>query len=166
MMHTHYSRHQDTRIRVVRGLNAVAQFRAGQYADAINAFLELNTNPAKVIALYPESISGRLAALEDEWIELFGGPAKPHLQSETATTAEDETKHSDAETTSADTGSAAPPRPPSPHGSVRGLLRSGLDSLRPGLKKEDELETASTRAKKQECEWIVFSVSPSILLCN
>lgn len=140
---------KDNRARVVRGLNAVTQFRAGQYADAMNAFLDLNINPAKVIALYPESISGRLAVPEDKWIELFGGPSKSHTLPDPAT-AEEEGKSSDPETASVDANAATPPRPPSPHGSVRGLLRTGLESLRPGTKKEDDVETASVKAKKQE----------------
>ena len=31
-------------------------------------------NPAKVVALYPESVSGRLAVSSDRWMPLFGGP--------------------------------------------------------------------------------------------
>lgn len=135
-------------------MNAVAQFRAAQYADAINALLELNINPAKVVALYPESVSGRLAVPEDEWVELFGGPSRPHPKSEAASTAEEHegSRAPEGDAASVDTHTPAPPRPPSPQGSVRGLLRSGLESLRPGLKRDDELETASIRAKKQECE--------------
>ncbi|CDZ96570.1 Vacuolar assembly/sorting proteins VPS39/VAM6/VPS3 [Phaffia rhodozyma] len=41
---------------------------------AIETFLRLDINPAKVIALFPEIISGRLATPEDQWVELFGGP--------------------------------------------------------------------------------------------
>ncbi|EKM58191.1 uncharacterized protein PHACADRAFT_171437 [Phanerochaete carnosa HHB-10118-sp] len=144
---------KDARIRVVRGLNAVAQFRAGQYADAMNTFLELKINPAKVIALYPESISGRLAVPEDGWIELFGGPVKPQSKPEAVPTTEEEGKEPGTETTPADTTAAALPRPPSPQGSVRGLLRSGLESLRPGFRRDDELETASAKAKKQDFQF-------------
>lgn len=142
-------------------MNAVTQFRSAQYADAINAFVELNVNPAKVVGLYPESVSGRLAVPEDEWIELFGGPSRPHPKSETASTTEEHerSKAPESDEASFDTPTAAAPRPPSPQGSVRGLLRSGLESLRPGLRKDDELETASIRAKKQECERMQSIVS-------
>ncbi|KAL1752471.1 hypothetical protein FB107DRAFT_219865 [Schizophyllum commune] len=59
---------------LIKALNAVAQFKAGQYDDAILAFLSLDVNPAKVVALYPPEISGRLAVPKEEWIPLFGGP--------------------------------------------------------------------------------------------
>lgn len=141
---------QETRIRTVRALHAVSQFRLGHFTEAINTFISLNTNPAKVVALYPETISGRLAVPEDEWIPLFGGPAsKPSPKSETASTVEDPDT---SKVPDADAEASHPPRSPSPQGSVRGLLRTGLDSLRSGVRREDELETASIRAKKKECK--------------
>ena len=48
-------------------------FSKGHYDEAINIFLELDTNPAKVVALYPEAVSGRLCVPRNEWISLFGG---------------------------------------------------------------------------------------------
>ncbi|TRM64266.1 hypothetical protein BD626DRAFT_556986 [Schizophyllum amplum] len=65
---------KDQRRTLIKALNAVSQLRAGQYDDAIVAFLSLDVNPAKVIAMYPPSISGRLAVPQEEWISLFGGP--------------------------------------------------------------------------------------------
>ncbi|KAH7873389.1 uncharacterized protein C8R40DRAFT_1161652 [Lentinula edodes] len=65
----------DRRVRI-RALNAVSEFEAGQFDKAIDTFTELNINPAKVVALYPESISGRLSVPRDKWIELYGGPPK------------------------------------------------------------------------------------------
>ncbi|KAF8637825.1 hypothetical protein AX16_010742 [Volvariella volvacea WC 439] len=59
----------------IRALNAVSQFKAGQYDVAIDTFSELDLNPAKVVALYPESIAGRLSVPREMWIQLFGGPA-------------------------------------------------------------------------------------------
>ena len=41
----------------------------------MNIFIELDTNPAKVIALYPDSISGRLSVPRAGWVPLFGGKA-------------------------------------------------------------------------------------------
>ncbi|KAI0749541.1 vacuolar sorting protein 39 domain 1-domain-containing protein [Daedaleopsis nitida] len=64
----------------IRALQAVDQFRNAKYDDAINAFIELDINPAKVVALYPESISGRLAVPQDEWVPLFGGPRPPKVE--------------------------------------------------------------------------------------
>jgi hypothetical protein len=59
----------------IRALNAVSQFRAAKFDEAINTFIDLDFNPAKVVALYPESVSGRLAVPPDAWITLYGGPA-------------------------------------------------------------------------------------------
>jgi hypothetical protein len=57
----------------------VSQFRLGKFDDAINSFIELDLNPAKVVALYPERIAGRLSVPPDDWIPLFGGPANQQL---------------------------------------------------------------------------------------
>lgn len=40
--------------------------------QAINIFLELDVNPAKVVSLYPIEVAGRLAQPQEKWIELFG----------------------------------------------------------------------------------------------
>jgi hypothetical protein len=56
-------------------LNAVSQFQASKFDEAIDTFFKLDLNPAKVIALYPESVSGRLVVPQREWIQLYGGPA-------------------------------------------------------------------------------------------
>lgn len=50
-------------------------FAEGKHDDAINAFLSLDTNPAKVIALYPDSVAGRLSTPKARWFELHGGPS-------------------------------------------------------------------------------------------
>ncbi|KIK62434.1 hypothetical protein GYMLUDRAFT_41874 [Collybiopsis luxurians FD-317 M1] len=63
----------DRRIQI-RALNAVVEFQAGRFDEAINTFAELNINPAKVVALYPEPISGRLSVPPEKWIELYAGP--------------------------------------------------------------------------------------------
>ncbi|EEB89649.1 hypothetical protein MPER_12232, partial [Moniliophthora perniciosa FA553] len=67
---------RDKRQTLVRALNAVTQFKAGQFDFAIDEFVDLNMNPAKVVALYPESIAGRLSVPSSNWITLFGGPAQ------------------------------------------------------------------------------------------
>lgn len=65
---------KDQRRTHIRALHAVSQFRLGKFDDAINSFIELDLNPAKVVALYPERIAGRLSVPPDDWISLFGGP--------------------------------------------------------------------------------------------
>lgn len=68
---------QEQRRSCFRALNAVSQFRAGDFDEAIDTFSKLELNPAKVVALYPESISGRLAIPQRDWIQLYGGPTRP-----------------------------------------------------------------------------------------
>lgn len=132
---------QDHRRDLIRALNAVSLFRAGKYADAMNAFIELNTNPAKVVALYPERVSGRLSVPQDDWIPLLGGPHKT-LKAETSSSNGPSTHESEA------AGTSSPlPRPPSPQGSMAGVLRTGLESLIAGAKKDDD--TASIRSGKK-----------------
>lgn len=142
----------------------MSQFKSAQFPGAINAFIELNINPAKVVALYPESIAGRLAVSEDDWIVLFGGPAKASPASETASTHDDSGGSKTVEDEPGQAEPAYPARPPSPHGSVRGLLKTGLDSLRASGKKEDDLETASVKAKKKECKSVTLFRSSDIKL--
>lgn len=62
----------------MRALDAVSQFKAAKYDDALSKFMDLEINPAKVVALYPDSIAGRLSVTREEWIPLFGGP-KPNV---------------------------------------------------------------------------------------
>ncbi|KAF8328036.1 hypothetical protein F5887DRAFT_1188594 [Amanita rubescens] len=70
---------QEKRRKQIRLLNAVPQFRASKYDDTIDIFTELDSNPAKVVALYPESVSGRLGAPASKWVPLFGGPEERWL---------------------------------------------------------------------------------------
>lgn len=65
---------KDKRTSLTKALDAVSQFRAGEFDRALGLFVKLNINPAKVVSLYPESISGRLSVPRDQWIQMFGGP--------------------------------------------------------------------------------------------
>lgn len=60
----------------IESLYAVSLFYKDQYSEAIDHFLELDTNPARVIALYPSYISGPLARDRSEWLEMFGAKGK------------------------------------------------------------------------------------------
>ena len=70
------NRVQEKRRKQIRLLNALSQFKASKYDAAIDVFTELDLNPAKVIALYPDSVSGRLVVPSNKWILLFGGPQR------------------------------------------------------------------------------------------
>jgi tetratricopeptide (TPR) repeat protein len=60
----------------IEALYAVSLFANGKFDEAIEHFIELETNPARVIALYPEEISGPLAKDRSRWVEMFGGVKK------------------------------------------------------------------------------------------
>ncbi|OCH95424.1 hypothetical protein OBBRIDRAFT_816580 [Obba rivulosa] len=139
---------QERRQRLVRALHAVAQFSSGKYDDAINAFIDLDINPAKVVALYPESIAGRLSVPKDQWIPLFGGPATPPPPAE-------DTENQD-ERQSASSSSDVPSRVPSPKGSIRGTLRTSLEAVVAAATPHRDDETASIlsgRRSKQPDEF-------------
>ena len=72
---------KDKRTSLTKALDAISQFRAGEFDTALDLFVKLNINPAKVISLYPDSISGRLSVPRDQWIQMFGGPT-PKVQRE------------------------------------------------------------------------------------
>lgn len=55
----------------------MSQFKVGKFDEAIDTFIDLDFNPAKVVALYPEAVSGRLAVPKEQWIQLYGGPSLP-----------------------------------------------------------------------------------------
>ncbi|KAI0749549.1 vacuolar sorting protein 39 domain 2-domain-containing protein [Daedaleopsis nitida] len=134
----------------IRALQAVDQFRNAKYDDAINAFIELDINPAKVVALYPESISGRLAVPQDEWIPLFGGPRPPKVeQPPTPPTASSTDLTGDpTEQEGTPRSIEAPIRAPTPQGSLRGvLLRTGLEGLVSSTVRDDD--AASIRSVRR-----------------
>lgn len=70
----------------IESLYAVSLFSKGQYSDAIDHFLELDTNPARVIALFPAFIAGPLATERSQWFEMFGAKKKKVESSEASVT--------------------------------------------------------------------------------
>ncbi|CCO30777.1 Vam6/Vps39-like protein Short=hVam6p [Rhizoctonia solani AG-1 IB] len=146
----------------IQGLRGVQLFQEGQFEQAIDMFLALDMNPAKVIALYPDSISGRLAAPRERWIKLFGGEVeKPE---ETKETKEEEGQKSIAvvegagdeevqKAVTAVTGSP-PMEPQSPPASIVGSagissrIKAGLGAM--GVRDEAESikDVSSSKTKK------------------
>ena len=55
---------------LILALNPVSQFRSGEYDDAINTFLDLDVNPAKVVALYLDKVA--------VWPQAFRWTARAH----------------------------------------------------------------------------------------
>lgn len=135
---------QERRQRLVKALHAVSQFRSAQFDEAINTFIELEINPAKVVALYPESVAGRLSIHRDEWISLYGGPSK-HTVGAPST----EDSQNDREQESSSVTNNAPPRVPSPKGSIRGALRAGLETVRSATPRDEDTASISGRRKER-----------------
>lgn len=91
-------------------------FERGEPDRSIDSFIALDVNPAKVVALYPPSVSGRLSVPHEKWIELFGGtpPSVPEMAS---------TREDNKETLTSPVDGAG-------RGNVfAGRLRTGLDML-------------------------------------
>ncbi|KAF8501265.1 vacuolar sorting protein 39 domain 1-domain-containing protein [Gautieria morchelliformis] len=70
---------KERRLTQIRILHAVSLFSEGSFDDAINTFIELDINPAKVVALYPDSIAGRLSTPREKWFDLHGGRPPPNF---------------------------------------------------------------------------------------
>ncbi|KAG8832639.1 Vacuolar morphogenesis protein 6 [Serendipita sp. 399] len=56
----------------IQALHGVALIAQHQFEAAFEIFLKLDLNPAKIVAMYPVEISGRLSKPESSWTELFG----------------------------------------------------------------------------------------------
>ncbi|KAG9103535.1 Vacuolar morphogenesis protein 6 [Ceratobasidium sp. 370] len=149
--------------RRVRGLRAVQLFKEGAFEKAVEMFLELDMNPAKVIALYPETISGRLATPREKWIELFGGDT-PKVEEPIAEVDEksvvvvEGTSEEEAQRLAAAVGvtSSSPPAPEmaqsppaSISGGLTGKLRAGLGAMKLGDSDADSIrEPPGPKGKK------------------
>jgi len=127
-------------------LNAVAQFRDSKFDAAIDTFIELDFNPAKVVALYPDAVAGRLSVPQDGWIPLYGGPTPVEPDDSQDSIKVDEIEkekpgHEKAATDLLDTISSGT-------GSIGGRLRkTGLGMFMPSTAKDDD--TASVFSKRK-----------------
>ncbi|GAC76098.1 hypothetical protein PANT_19d00111 [Moesziomyces antarcticus T-34] len=75
---------KDERRAHVQSLFALALFADERFDEAIEMFMELDTNPAKVIALYPAAVAGELSRSRDEWFPIFGGKMPARLRGDEA----------------------------------------------------------------------------------
>lgn len=135
---------KDQRSVKIKGLDAISRFRAGRYQEAIATLVDLNFNPAKVVALYPENIAGRLSVPQERWIPLYGGPEPPteddHTSSEGSADADKEKAVAERQATDLldALGSGT--------GSVGGRLRkTGLGMLMASQKDDDAVSITSRR---------------------
>jgi hypothetical protein len=152
---------EERRTSLVKSLDAVSQFRAGEYDRALDLFVELNINPAKVISLYPETVSGRLSVPREQWIQLFGGPA-------TRAVKEASSSSSGSSNSSEHGGNVDEPilsgQPVASAVGVLSRLKNPLDAIRPSGSKDPE--TASIVSKRDKPRTGQFSVSPNVLLAD
>jgi hypothetical protein len=124
----------------IRALNAVSLFRSRKYDDAINTFLELDINPAKIVALYPENVAGRLSVPQRQWIPLFGGPPETTEELHSRASSEEASQERSA-TELLDTVAASTPV------NIRSKLK-GLGALIPSGSGKDD-DAASITSKKK-----------------
>lgn len=135
---------------------AVSLFKNGKYDEAIDIFIELDTNPSKVVSLYPESIAGRLSAPEEDWIGLFGGPKGEVLVSSEpkpseGTTAEEPQKAASGDQPTSTSTSAAPAL------GATATLRGYLPSLiRQSAKDDDTASITSRRSVRRRVTMDIF----------
>ena len=146
---------KDRRTSLTKALDAVSQFRTGDFDHALDLFVQLNINPAKVISLYPESISGRLSVPRDQWIQLFGGPTPK---------APREAISSSPSSSSSEHGGDV--EEPALSGQIvastgkMGKLKNPLDVIRPsGLKDSDTASITSKKEKPRKGSHIVVPTS-------
>jgi hypothetical protein len=132
---------KDRRTSLAKALDAVSQLRSGEFDRALDSFVTLNINPAKVISLYPESISGRLSVPREHWIQMFGGPTPKATRGDGPPSSSSSSEHGgDAE----ERGPSGPMA--APNAAKVGKSKNSLDSTRSsGLK---DPETASIISKK------------------
>ncbi|KAF7985633.1 hypothetical protein HWV62_2139 [Athelia sp. TMB] len=132
----------------IRALNAVSQFRAGKWEEAMKTFIALDFNPAKVVALYPDSVAGRLSVPSEKWISLYGGPA-----AESDSDKEKEDTDSDDGRDQSRERTKPTERSPSPTGSIidfRGRLKTGFNALLPAAVAAKDEDTRSISSVKRK----------------
>ena len=140
---------QDRRQTQIKTLHAVALFDEGNFDDAINTFIELDINPAKVVALYPDSIAGRLSTPREKWFELHGGQPPPNfiqIESSGATLPHESSNVTAAELPEPTGASPAQVAP----GNFRGKWMAGFDRLVPSGAGQKDDDTVSVSGKVKD----------------
>ncbi|KAG8793698.1 Vacuolar morphogenesis protein 6 [Ceratobasidium sp. 428] len=166
----------------VQGLRAVQLFKEGAFEKAMEMFLELDMNPAKVIALYPETLSGRLATPRERWIGLFGGDPPAKVEEPIAEVDEKSVavvegmSEEEAQKLAAAVGvmSSSPPpseMPQSPpasiSGGLTGKLRAGLGAVGVGSSDADSIrEHPAPKGKKSADEFTLSTRALDMFLVD
>jgi Vam6/Vps39-like protein vacuolar protein sorting-associated protein 39 len=133
----------------------------------MDTFIQMDVNPAKVVALFPPAVSGRLSVAPEEWIPLFGGPSPKTAVSsppEVVSGSVGEEKEKGARKRSGTVDSTGTsPRNASPMGSIRETLKTGIESIIPAVRKDDD--TASIRSKRRAQTKGKRSISTMLKFC-
>ncbi|KAG5653638.1 hypothetical protein H0H81_011740 [Sphagnurus paluster] len=140
---------KDTRKTRIRALNAVSDYRDGKFDQAIDTFIELDYNPAKIVALYPEQIAGRLSVHSDEWIPLYGGPAPAPILADSASTGEtisDKNPDEEIQEKSSSTEEQTDGGPVASE-SIRGRIGTGLSAILRSAPVKEEVRASSLGGK-------------------
>ncbi|KAJ6608678.1 hypothetical protein B0H10DRAFT_516741 [Mycena sp. CBHHK59/15] len=136
----------------IRALNAISQFRASQFDLAIDTLIALDINPAKVVALYPEAVAGRLSVPQDSWIPLYGGPvhtaADDGSSSSTPSLTDSSKDSTDASHHERAITEALESSPST--GTIRGRLRTGLGVFLPSSQKDDDQASINSKKKPKQ----------------
>ena len=115
-----------------------------------------------MVALYPESVAGRLSVPQEGWIPLYGGPSpveEDHVSAENSQES-DKVAASQEKITASQEKPAADLDLPSGTGSVGGRFRrTGLGMFMPSANKDDD--TASVKAKRKPLHGVFFYPLPS-----
>ncbi|KAJ7880982.1 hypothetical protein B0H14DRAFT_3763074 [Mycena olivaceomarginata] len=124
----------------IRGLNA-----------AIDTLIALDVNPAKVVALYPEAVAGRLSVPQDSWIPLFGGPAHTEVDhdSNSSTPSLNESPKEGAGDTVHHAAEVLENLTISTSGTIRGRLK-GLGAFLPSAHKDDDRASIRQKSKPKQ----------------
>ncbi|GJJ08147.1 hypothetical protein Clacol_002355 [Clathrus columnatus] len=139
---------QDSRRKHIKALHAVWMFAEGKYDDAMNTFISLDTNPAKVVALYSDSVAGRLSAPKVQWFDLHGGPSPTgFVESFEPPSQQDTEANASLEDASAPPSITLPQSP-----TIRNLWRVSRGGPLVSVRKEDDnasIMSSKTREKHE-----------------
>lgn len=149
---------KDRRMSLAKALDAVSQFRSGEFDRALDSFVALNINPAKVISLYPEPISGRLSVPREHWIQMFGGPMPKATRGEGSPSSSSSSEHG------GDVEERGPSGPMVASNAAKvGKSKNSLDSTRSsGLMDPETASIISKKGKQRKgpsvhCYLVIFS---------
>ena len=95
-----------------------------------------------MVALYPETVAGRLAVPQAGWIPLYGGPANVEDLPSTASSESFEDKGNQERLVVDLMENLA-----TPTGTIRGKLKTGLGVFMPSAPKDDDASSISSKPK-------------------